>query len=173
MTICHQFKLRAAFFDKDVVLAVKYLKDATKVDTTGKAMHLYGYHLYNGIGVEKNQGEALTYYLASAMLSYVPSFCVVAKMWYNGEGCCVSKTEALKWYVSAAKANDLEAIRVLGRWYITGDVVEKDIDYGILLTSYSAENGHIPAVEDLLFYYEQPGVYISEDVINKVKKFLQ
>ena len=52
-------------------------------------------------------------------------------------------------------------------------MVEKDIDYGISLTTYSAENGHIPAVKDLLVYYEQPGVYISEDVINKVKKFLK
>ena len=81
-----------------------------------RGMHFYAMELYDGVGGERNRGEALTWLRRAAERGLVDSQYNVARLYENGdEGIARNATEALKWYTIAARGGDQQAQDALAR----------------------------------------------------------
>ena len=167
------FLQNGEYFDKDEKKATHYYKEATTKDFSGKAFYEYANCLFNGIGTKKDMELAIVYYLASAKVSYLPAFLKVAKFYYQDDRQPKCYAEIFKWLTVGAKANVGEAQYMLGRWYITGEYVEKDVDYGIQLVCAAVLNDYIPAAKDILLYNEQENIFIDKEFLNKATELLK
>jgi TPR repeat protein len=87
----------------------------------------------NGIGVEKDEVQALAWYLKSAQQGNAAAQYNLAVLYENGRGTEVDFAQANEWYRSASLQGDPLAIGNLGMLYLRGDGVPVDKVAGIAL----------------------------------------
>ena len=91
-----------------------------------------------GIGVKKDEKEAVSWYLKSAEKGNGLAQFNLGVMYENGRGAEVDFAKANQWYRKAAVQGDPLAIGNLGMLYIRGDGVEVNKTAGIALLLVSA-----------------------------------
>lgn len=108
-------------------------------------------HMYeHGISVPKDEQKAYDYYLRSAYLLYPESMYMVANAnCYGNLGQPENIDNAIKWYKSALRFQIPSAAIQLGRIYVGGKGVEKNIPLGYAYVYLAKYYGYIPA-EDFL-----------------------
>ncbi len=80
--------------------------------------------LEQGIGVEKNEAQAMEWYGKSALQGNMTARFNLGVMYENGRGTAVNFTKANEWYRKAAVQGDTMAIGNLGMLYLRGDGVK-------------------------------------------------
>lgn len=95
----------------------------------------------NGIGVEKDEKKALTWYEKSAQQGNAAAQYNLGVLYENGRGTNVDFSKANKWYRKASVQGDAFAIGNLGMLYIRGDgvAVNKVVGVALLLTSVTLD----------------------------------
>jgi len=122
----------AAYQAGDLPLAVKEFRSAAE---EGDADGQFNFALMHerGIGVPKNEQEAVAWYRKSAEQGSSNAQYNLAVMYENGRGCAVDFTQANHWYRKAAVQGDGLAVGNLGMLYLRGEGVEKDEVAGLAL----------------------------------------
>ena len=130
----------------------KQIEYYTRAAELGNAAALYKMaHMYeHGISVPKDEQKAYDYYLRSAYLLYPESMYMVADAnRYGNLGQPENIDNAIKWYKSALRFQIPSAAIQLGRIYVGGKCVEKNIPLGYAYVYLAKYYGYLPA-EDFL-----------------------
>jgi TPR repeat protein len=98
----------------------------------------------NGIGVKKNEKEALSWYTKAATAGNSAAQFNLGVLYENGRGTAVNFANANKWYRKAAAQNDGLAIGNLGMLYIRGDGVKVNKTAGVALLLLSVQVDQSP-----------------------------
>lgn len=98
----------------------------------------------NGIGVKKNEKEALAWYTKAATSGSFTAQYNLGVLYENGRGTPVNFANANKWYRKAAVQNDGLAIGNLGMLYIRGDGVKVNKTAGVALLLLSVQVDQSP-----------------------------
>jgi len=93
----------------------------------------------NGIGVKKNEKEALAWYTKAATAGSSAAQYNLGVLYENGKGTAVNFAKANYWYRKAAVQNDGLAIGNLGMLYIRGDGVKVNKTAGVALLLLSIQ----------------------------------
>jgi hypothetical protein len=93
----------------------------------------------SGIGVSKNDAEAIKYYKEGAILGDPNSMKMLGDI-YAGQN---EKELSIEWYDKAAKEGDLSAMHILGIHYYVSE--PSNVEEAMALFSFAAENGHVPS----------------------------
>jgi TPR repeat protein len=125
----------------DVPLAVKEFSAAADEGHSDSQFNL-GLMYEQGIGVEKDEKEALVWYLKAAQQGNSNAQYNVAVLYENGRGCNVNFKEAHRWYREAVMKGDGLAVGNLGMLYLRAQGVKEDKVAGLalLLTSVTMDN---------------------------------
>ena len=125
----------------DVTLAVEEFRVAAAEGHSDSQFNL-GLMYEQGIGVEKDEKEALAWYLKSAQLGNSNAQFNLAVLYENGRGCDVDFKEAHRWYREAVMKGDGLAVGNLGMLYLRGQGVQEDKIAGLalLLMSVTMDN---------------------------------
>jgi len=131
----------AAYQVGDVPLAVKEFRAAADEGHSDSQFNL-GLMYEQGIGVEKDEKEALVWYLKAAQQGNSNAQYNSAVLYENGRGCDVNFKEAHRWYREAVAQGDGLAVGNLGMLYLRAQGVKEDKVAGLalLLTSVSMDN---------------------------------
>lgn len=98
----------------------------------------------NGIGVKKNEKEALAWYTKASTAGNSAAQYNLGVLYENGRGTPVNFANANKWYRKAAVQNDGLAIGNLGMLYIRGDGVKINKTAGVALLLLSMQVDQSP-----------------------------
>lgn len=122
----------AAYQAGDLPLAVKEFRSAAD---EGDADGQFNFALMHerGIGVSKNEQEAIVWYRKSAEQGNSNAQYNLAVLYENGRGCAVDFAQANHWYRKAAVQGDGLAVGNLGMLYLRGEGVDKDVVAGLAL----------------------------------------
>lgn len=95
-----------------------------------------------GIGVTKDEKEALNWYLKAALQGNMNAQYNLAVLYENGRGCDVNFKEAHRWYREAVVQGDGLAVGNLGMLYLRGQGVKENkvAALALLLTSATMDN---------------------------------
>lgn len=113
----------------------KAMFDAGKLDELGKAaqsgdveaMFYFGSCYSDGIGVPKNEAEALKWYQKAAEAGGQKGMTILALMYGSGVGAPKNDVESTKWFRKLAESGDRKSMHELGRKYVEGTVVPTDL----------------------------------------------
>ncbi len=86
-----------------------------------------------GIGVEKDEKQAVVWYEKSALKGNAPAQFNLGVLYENGRGTAVNFPKANEWYRKAAVQGDALAIGNLGMLYLRGDGVKANPVAGVAL----------------------------------------
>jgi TPR repeat protein len=120
-----------------------YLKKAKQGDV--EAQFMLGFSYANGIGVEKNEAEAVKWYRIAADKGDEGGQFYLGECYANGMGVEKNEAEAVKWYRKAADKGIPGAQLNLGVMYKNGDGVVKNIIEAYKWSLLAAANGIEPA----------------------------
>ncbi len=109
-----------------------------------------------GKGVVKNLEQAFYWDMQAAKQGDSESEYNVGYYYQNGVGVKKDAVEATKWFKLAADKNDPEASFELAKKYMDGDGVEQDGDKYIYYLEKSGELKYKPAIDLLIFLYDDP-----------------
>lgn len=98
----------------------------------------------NGIGIKKNEKEALAWYTKASTAGNSAAQYNLGVLYENGRGTPVNFAKANQWYRKAALQNDGLAIGNLGMLYIRGDGVKVNKTAGIALLLLSMQVDQSP-----------------------------
>ena len=131
----------SAYEAGNLLLAVKEFRAAAQEGHADSQFNL-GLMYEKGIGVGKDENEALTWYLKAALQGNAYAQFNLAVLYENGRGSDVDFAEAHQWYRRAAAQGDGLAVGNLGMLYLRGQGVEKDTVAGLalLLSSVSMDS---------------------------------
>lgn len=134
----------AAYEAGNMPLALKEFRSAAD---KGDANCQYNLALMyeKGIGVGKDEKEALAWYRKSAEQGNSNAQFNLGVLYENGRGATVDFEQARKWYRKAAAQGDALAIGNLGMLYLRGDDVKADKVVGLALLMRSATMDPSPA----------------------------
>ena len=121
----------------------------------------------NGIGVEKDETEAVKWYRASADQGYAMAQFNIGSCYGFGIGVGKDEAEAVRWYRAAAEQEDAEAQNNLGEFYATGTGVEKDEAEAVRWYRAAAEQGDAEAQNNLAQCYAW-GIGVRRDASEAV-----
>lgn len=106
----------------------------------GNLMYRIGKMLYNGIGTEKNENLAVEYLEKSASLNNENAQIALAKIYMKtGE---YKKVEAAMNILNKLSSNNNMAQYILGKLYLDGNIMNKDLNRAIDLLTKSANQGN-------------------------------
>lgn len=127
----------AAYQSGNVPLAVKEFRACAE---KGEAECQFNVALMyeRGIGVIKDEKEAVAWYRKSANQGNSDAQFNVGVMYENGRGVAVDFAQANQWYRQASTQGDALAIGNLGMLYLRGDGVKADKTAGLALLLLSA-----------------------------------
>lgn len=131
----------AAYRSGNVPLAVTEFRASADEGNSNSQFNL-ALMYEQGIGVTKNEEEALRWYLKAALQGNSNAQYNLAVLYENGRGCEVNFKEAHRWYREAVAQGDGLAVGNLGMLYLRAQGVEEDKVAGLalLLTSVIMEN---------------------------------
>ncbi len=125
-------------------LALAYFKLAGEAGHH-EAQTVLGGLYENGIGVEKDEAKALTWYLRAAAKGHAYAQCCVADLYLAAAR--FDPEQAARWYRRAADQGLAEAQHRLGRLYEQGVGVEKNREEALRWYEKAAKGGHREALE--------------------------
>jgi uncharacterized protein len=112
-----------------------------------------------GLGVEKDDQEALFWYTKSAAQGYANAQTNLGQMYCDGQGVPVDYNKAREWWSRAAQQGNLIAQNDLGSMYLKGQGVQKDYARAAAWYRRPAEQGDRQAENSLgMMYYMGWGV---------------
>jgi len=143
---------------------------AKKNAINGKASdcEALGSFLYDGIGVAKDEKEAVKWYTKSAEQGDASGQQLLGWCYANGAGIAKNEKEAVKWYRKSAEQGDADGQRLLGWCYENGKGVAKDDKEAVKLYTKAAEKGDGTAQSNLGWCYTN-GAGIAKDEKEAVK----
>ncbi len=128
----------AAYESGNVPLAVKEFRAAAEEGHADSQFNL-GLMYEQGIGVSKDEKEAVDWYLKAALQGNAYAQFNLAVLYENGRGTDVNFAQAHQWYRKAAVQGDGLAVGNLGMLYLRGQGVEKDKVAGLALLLLSIQ----------------------------------
>ncbi|OHT09851.1 hypothetical protein TRFO_04371 [Tritrichomonas foetus] len=118
----------------DILQGTQHIITAAEAGNTPAQLHL-AYAYLNGVGVEKCDDKALSYFLLSAQTS--PDAMLGLGKLYEAQN---KLNDALKYYIKAADNNQIEASYIIGSSYLNGSrSLPTDIQLAIKYLEYSAD----------------------------------
>jgi len=121
----------------------------TAVQGDGNAAFLVGSAYENGThGLEKNDKEALRYYLMGATSGNLKAQFNLANMYEEGRGGKVNLREAYLWYEKAAEGGEWEAQYNVGLFLIDGKGCDVDTTLAHMWFSQAALHGNEEAIHN-------------------------
>ena len=127
----------AAYQANNLPLAYKEFREAAEEGHADAQFNL-GLMYEHGIGVGKNEKEAIVWYLKAAEQGSAFAQYNVAVLYENGRGTSVDFTQANNWYRKASAQGDSLAIGNLGMLYARGQGVKVNTVAGVALLLLSA-----------------------------------
>lgn len=124
-------------------LAFKYFLAAAKENHVDSQYNV-GVMYEQGIGVGKNEKEALGWYKKAGMQGNAAAQFNLGVLYENGLGTEVDFAKANEWYRKASVQNDAMAIGNLGMLYIRGDGVKENKIAGVALLLMSTSQDPSP-----------------------------
>ena len=114
-----------------------------------------GYRYYMGIGVPKNYGKALRFYLRAAEQGDPQAQFIVGGMLYRGQGTDPNQKEAVKWLLRAADKGvwSPESLRILGTMYLQGTGVPQNFQEAEHYLERATELGDLIARKNLAYMF--------------------
>jgi TPR repeat protein len=110
----------------DPALAASWIKRSAE-QGYAPGLHAYAWCLNHGIGVERNDEDAVYRYRQAAEQGYIYSQNNLAVAYDRGEGTERNPAEALRWFRLAANGGDVLAQLNLGRMYESGRGTAQDM----------------------------------------------
>lgn len=126
-----------AYNDNNMSLAFKEFLAAAKSGHPDSQFNV-GLMYENGIGVVKDEKEAVVWYGIAAQHGFSNAQFNLAVLYENGRGTKVDYTKARDWYRQASSQGDALAIGNLGMLYVRGQGVKQNKVLGIALLLISA-----------------------------------
>ena len=116
---------------------------AREVAGDGKPSDLstLGWFYQSGVGIAKDEKEAVKWYTKSAGQGDVTGQRLLGWCYANGSGIAKDEKEAVKWYTKSAEQGDGKGQRLLGWCYANGIGVVKDEKEAVRWYKKSAEQG--------------------------------
>jgi uncharacterized protein len=127
----------AAYEAGNVPLAVKEFRASAEKGDADSQFNL-GLMYEQGLGVSKDEKEAIAWYQKSAMQGNSNAQYNLGVLYENGRGSAVDFAKANQWYRKAAVQGDALAIGNLGMLYLRGQGVNEDKVAGLALLLLSA-----------------------------------
>ncbi|MGB6221856.1 tetratricopeptide repeat protein [Haloferula sp.] len=127
----------AAYQANDLPLAYKEFRESAEAGEVGSQFNL-ALMYEQGIGVEKDEKEAVVWYGKAAKQGSSLAQYNLAVMYENGRGTAVDFAKAREWYRKASVQGDPLAIGNLGMLYVRGDGVKENKTAGVALLLMSA-----------------------------------
>jgi hypothetical protein len=121
-----------------------------------------------GLGVEKNQTEALQWYRKAAGQNHVKAQAMLGGCYFSGIGVAKDPTEAVKWLRQAAGQGDALAQNALGFSYATGQGVQEDDTEAIQWYRKAADQGYDQAQYNMGYCHEN-GLGVAKNDTAAVK----
>ena len=121
-----------------------------------------GVRFEDGRGVERDYGEAVTWYRRAAEQGHAHGQTSLGAMYGTGRGVSKDDAEAVRWYRRAAEQGFALAQIWLGDMYRTGRGVGRDYAEAVRWFRRSAEQGHADGQANLGYMYER-GDGVSRD----------
>jgi TPR repeat protein len=131
----------AAYGSGNAPLAAKEFRTSAEEGHAESQFNL-GLMYEKGIGVSKNEKEAVVWYLKAALQGNSYAQFNLAVLYENGRGTDVNFAQAHQWYRKAAVQGDGLAVGNLGMLYLRGQGVKTDkiAGLGLLLLSIQIDN---------------------------------
>ncbi len=104
-----------------------------------------GRHYADGKDVQKDEAEALRWYLKAAAKDHTKAEVQIGSFYAHGFGVKQDWAESIKWYRKAALKGDTTAQHNLGLDYLHGHGVEKDAEMAAVYFKHAADQGHVRA----------------------------
>lgn len=125
-----------------------------------KLQYRLGQMLYQGIGTERDEEEAVRYWQQAAKLGNVNAQYTLGCLYLKGEEITKDMGKAVAWLRKAALQGNEYAQYRLGSLYLLGEDVPQDLEEAIRWLELSADQGNQYAQYALgkLFLYGQPGM---------------
>jgi uncharacterized protein len=152
----------------DDALAALRDKDYTKAMSLLRPLANYGYPIAQydvgamydeGLGVDRDDKEALFWYTKAAAQGYANAQANLGQMYFTGQGVPVDYKKAFDWWTRAASQGNLVAQNNLGSMYFKGKGVEKDYQKAAEWYKNPAEHEDRQAENSLgMMYYMGWGV---------------
>ena len=128
-------------------------------------------HMYeNGLGVDRNYGEAQKYYELSIKNGGVRALAALGKMYRDGKTGKTEPEKAFELFTKAAALKDPEAIFNIARAYENGSGVTADSQKAYRHFSDAAKRGHPEAMYYVGRYLEE-GVFTNANIQEAVKYY--
>ena len=122
----------AAYQDNNIPLAYKEFRSAAEKGHADSQYNL-GLMYEQGIGVSKDEKEAIVWYRKSAVQGNAFAQYNLAVLYENGRGAAIDFAQAHKWYRKASAQGDPLAIGNLGMLYLRGQGVKENKVAGVAL----------------------------------------
>lgn len=133
--------------DKDPQQAVVWFKQAAAAGDVNAQMFMAAAYLY-GIGVKKNLDSATRYYIDAAKNGNSIAQFTLAKNFIDSRNASNNKL-GLIWLNKSAANGNPQALTKLGGLYLSGKLVDKDVNKGMGLLNQAVAQGFSPAMVKL------------------------
>ncbi len=133
--------------DKDPEKAVTWFKQAASAGNVDAQMFVAAAYLY-GIGVKKNYDTATKFYIDAAKNGNSVAQYTLAENFINSRNSSNNKL-GLIWLNKAVANGNPQALTKLGSLYLSGKLVDKDVEKGTELLNKAAAQGFAPAMVKL------------------------
>lgn len=137
----------ALLHEKDPQQAVTWFNQAASAGDVNAQMFMAAAYLY-GIGVKKNDDTATRYYIDAAKNGNSIAQYTLAENFINTRNSSNNKLGII-WLNKSVANGNLQAMTKLGDLYISGKLVNKDVNKGMELLNQAAAQGFAPAMVKL------------------------
>lgn len=159
----------ALYESGDYTKALKVIEPMA-MQGVAKAQLLLGLMYSDGLGVKRNNAEALKWFRKAGEQDHISAFYNLYEMYRCGKGVKKDNSEAVKWLRKAGEQGDYFALMELVDIYRKGRRVKKDNTEVLKWLRKAAEQGHDFGLQELgLMYFEGNGV--QQDYVEAAKWF--
>ena len=112
----------------DYTMAVRWYMIAAKQHNESESQFRLGRMYQYGYGVEKNIGEALSWYKKAAIQNHKEACFKLGILYYSGKIIKEDDNEAIKWFIKASKEGDKTSESILEQYYKDGFKLDKEFN---------------------------------------------
>lgn len=133
--------------EKNPEQAIHWFKQAASVGDVNAQMFMAAAYLY-GVGVKKNTDVARHYYIDAAKNGNAIAQYTLAEYFLDSKH-AGNKKLGMIWLTKAADGANPKALTELGKFYVNGQMVTKDVLRGVELLNKAASEQYVPAMVEL------------------------